>query len=234
MEQELQSPSWMSASWRRSPVRFPLPDPIFQGIWTYQTPFASSIYAQGERAAAIQRRVHEFEAGRCLSASVLLAAGASTTFVGVNANGAPRWPEGFIGSIAHTRRFIGVAVAPVRQIRSLGIDIEHIFDASQVADVSKLCLTESERRMLRRAPISACRFATLCFSAKESIYKCLWPMYGASIEFNEVELVQFDERTGDLKFAILSDFDVGLRKSDQIEVTSRFWGECVLTATSIA
>src|SRR5262249_55965439 len=81
----------------------------------------------------------------------------------------PIWPEGTVGSIAHTRRaersFCGAAVARVGLVRALGLDVE--IDAPLDAKLWKRILRPSEAAWISAEPEAEAGFwAMLVFSAK--------------------------------------------------------------------
>ena len=65
-------------------------------------------------------RKAEFATGRALLHRLLN----TTAPIGRTANGAPDWPTGVIGSLAHDRRQVVAAIASSDQYRAIGIDIE--------------------------------------------------------------------------------------------------------------
>lgn len=83
---------------------------------------------------------------------------------------APRWPKGIVGSITHTAEW-GLAAADYRsRTRALGIDLAHLSElpgmeiASLVADADEQqWIAGNSRRLLA------------LFSAKESVFKALYP-----------------------------------------------------------
>ena len=62
----------------------------------------------------------EFATGRALLRRMLQ----STAPIGRATNGAPEWPAGVVGSLAHDRHQAVAAIGPSDQYRAIGIDIE--------------------------------------------------------------------------------------------------------------
>jgi enterobactin synthetase component D len=148
---------------------------------THQRPFGSRT---DSRSATTRAR--EFAAGRLCAARALADAGSREVTVGISRDRAPLWPDGFVGSIAHSATFAWAAVARSADLRSIGIDSEPVFDERALREAGPRVLDASEWRLLRgpREP----EHATLGFSAKESLYKCLSPCVGVFFEFSDVEL----------------------------------------------
>ncbi len=154
-----------------------------------------ALYVEGclhpEEEAAIERAVpkrrKEYGAARLLARALFARYGLPPLPVLNREDRSPIWPDGYVGSITHTTSFCGVALAPARALRGLGIDAEQAgpMQAPIVARVT----TERERAAMARAGYESTAVATLWFSAKESVYKCLHPTVRRFIGFSEVELV---------------------------------------------
>jgi enterobactin synthetase component D len=127
-------------------------------------------------AQAVPRRRATWLAGRACAAMALQQAGHGTPIpvVGRDARGAPMWPDGFAGSIAHTD---GESLAIATTAESLiGVDIERVMTLSTAASVARRIAPEVEAGSFQGAGLLDHTLAvTLAFSAKESVYKCLHP-----------------------------------------------------------
>jgi 4'-phosphopantetheinyl transferase EntD len=135
---------------------------------------------------AAQSRVEQFTAGRVCSRIALGRFGvATTTPIVQGEDRAPIWPEGFVGSITHTDTWCAAAVARAEDLRSLGIDLEAATPLKE-ALWRRVC-TEKEREWLRQLPNSGLMGKVL-FSAKESVYKCQYPLTTRFLGFHAVEL----------------------------------------------
>jgi 4'-phosphopantetheinyl transferase EntD len=81
------------------------------------------------------------------------------------ANQAPRWPKGFVGSMAHDSEFAVAEVGPDSAVASVGIDIEPAQPAA--AELMETIATPAEREQLRGDLIAL----RLLFCIKEAVYK---------------------------------------------------------------
>ncbi|MFY3138423.1 4'-phosphopantetheinyl transferase family protein [Achromobacter xylosoxidans] len=175
----------------------PLSDRLAQRLeW-----IAPGITASGGLPPA-QRRQAEFQAGRRLAAALLAALEAPTTQVGVAEDRSPIWPAGYVGSISHSRRLVGVAVARRSDVRAVGIDIEAIADAPAVEAIESLCMRPEEREFDAGA-LTRAEFATLLFSAKEAFYKCMQPLTQVAFDFADVSLARIDPARQCLELRLL-------------------------------
>lgn len=126
--------------------------------------------------------------GRLCAETALLALSGRCEAIGTGDGGAPRWPDGVVGSIAHTRDGAWAVVAASAEWLRVGIDSECIVDESGGRDIVALCCTPSERARWFPAGADPLR-ATLLFSAKESVYKAIHPLVKRFVEFDEMEWI---------------------------------------------
>lgn len=143
-------------------------------------------------------RLLEFTAGRTCAHEALSILGVTSNGVLIGPQREPLWPPGIVGSISHSRELAVAALAPVTLLSAIGIDVE---PATPLASdlLSRIC-SPRELSRLRNGPDMALR-AKLVFSAKESVYKCLWPSTRQFLEFSDVEIVLGDS---DQDFAVVS------------------------------
>ena len=96
--------------------------------------------------------------------------------------GAPVWPAGFVGSLAHNEATAVAALARASDFRGLGIDIEP--NASLGADLVALVATPREIRRYAPRVVES----RLLFVVKEAVYKALNPLDGRFLEFHDIEV----------------------------------------------
>lgn len=137
-------------------------------------------------AGAAQTRIEQFTAGRVCSRIALGRFGvAATTPIPRGEDRAPIWPPGFVGSISHTDSWCAAAVARAEDVRAIGIDLEPATPLKE-ALWRRVC-TPKERDWLRELPESGLTGKVL-FSAKESVYKCQYPLTTKFLGFHAVEV----------------------------------------------
>jgi 4'-phosphopantetheinyl transferase EntD len=105
--------------------------------------------------------------------------------LGIGPDRAPLWPSSVVGSITHCDRFCAAAVARRAAIGSIGIDAET--SRSLPRELLPLVCSPLEIRRLRGLP-SCTDWPTLLFSAKESFYKCYYPLAGERLDFLDVDV----------------------------------------------
>lgn len=102
----------------------------------------------------------------------------------------PLWPNDIVGSLSHTNHFAAAVVARRSEITSLGIDLEPAENLPENI-LARVCRAEEIERL--SAGEEHYRQAKLIFSAKESLYKCLWPIRKSFIGFQEMEITLFEQ-----------------------------------------
>jgi 4'-phosphopantetheinyl transferase EntD len=98
------------------------------------------------------------------------------------AGGAPVWPVGVVGSLAHDDEVAVAAVGLRRDFASVGIDVERA--GALAADMLALVATQSERRRIEDDLIKA----KLLFALKEAVYKAVYPLDRVFLEFGDIEV----------------------------------------------
>ncbi len=160
-------------------------------------------------ARAAPRRVAEFLAGRRACALALEACGcACPAPVARNADGSPAWPAGFVGSLTHGAGLATALAAPRSRYESLGIDAEYVLSAAAEAEVRSTIASPEELRRLEsvaKRPLGRA-LLTIVFSAKESVFKCLYPLVGNLFGFEHAEIIELSaaaDGTGDFRIRLV-------------------------------
>jgi 4'-phosphopantetheinyl transferase EntD len=131
-------------------------------------------------ALAGERR--ESGAARVAARDLLARFGHGGAPIGRAPSGAPLWPQGLVGSLAHDGRDAVAALARARDFAGVGIDIEP--DEDLPAEMVDLVATEAERA--RYAPgFLRCR---ILFAAKEAVFKAVHPLDGLFLDFHDIEV----------------------------------------------
>jgi enterobactin synthetase component D len=141
---------------------------------------------------ATQKRQQEFLAGRWCAKQALQRLGAGSTHIAMAADRAPIWPDGVVGSITHTGDFAAAAVGWAVDVAALGIDSEQIIDPAAARDIADICMVDEATLFKAAHGRSFCEFCTFVFSAKESVFKCLFPLMRKFLEFSDVRITSID------------------------------------------
>ncbi|MCZ0964303.1 4'-phosphopantetheinyl transferase family protein [Paracoccus benzoatiresistens] len=120
------------------------------------------------------RRQASFAAGRLAAKDALCrAAGRDIEPPGIDSDRLPAWPDGWVGSISHTDGIAAALVAPRRAARLLGLDVERIMTDGVASDIAPEVVPELSPGS-SGLPLHV--EVTRAFSAKEALYKALYPL----------------------------------------------------------
>ncbi|EHY9249648.1 4'-phosphopantetheinyl transferase superfamily protein [Salmonella enterica] len=123
--------------------------------------------------SAVAKRRSEYLCGR-ISAQTLLNRKNIYAQIPQSKEGAPIWPSGWIGSISHTKNCAMAVMASQNKRYILGIDIEN-FNPEALSEIAGMIIQDSEKKLLVQNEIDYNLGLHIAFSAKESLYKALYP-----------------------------------------------------------
>lgn len=125
----------------------------------------------GFLARAVAKRRAEYLAGRVLARQALECLGGPGGAVGRGARGEPLWPTGVQGSLSHSHGTVGAWLGTDGAL--LGLDIEALADARAARAIRQSVLTSDDLACIGPDPDAT--ICTAVFSAKEALYKALYP-----------------------------------------------------------
>ncbi len=137
---------------------------------------------------AVEKRQREFATARVIARQLLTEFGVYRYPLLNDDDRVPIWPTDLLGSISHCKECCLVAVLRKNNgAINIGVDIEP--DDPIDADLWPAFATEHELRWIKSQNKSnSSRLAHLLFSAKEAVYKCLFPITRKFLEFHDVEI----------------------------------------------
>lgn len=121
-------------------------------------------------------------AARTVARQLLQEAGMIGHSILKSASGAPVWPADIVGSMAHDGCFAVAAVAPTTAFSAIGIDVEPAEALPQ--EIVELVVTRRDR-VDGIDPELAGR---LLFSAKEAVYKAVFPRDGQVLGYEDIAI----------------------------------------------
>ncbi|EKO3577889.1 4'-phosphopantetheinyl transferase superfamily protein [Vibrio metschnikovii] len=150
---------------------------------------------------AVLKRKCEFLAGRvCAQRGLNKLMGSRVVSIKIGEHRQPMWPTGIVGSISHC---LGYAVSAVGfqsdECISVGIDIEKVITTQFAKEITNQVLSEGEMVFAEQFDEFQ-SFLTLVFSAKESIYKAIFPFVKQVLDFDCVQLITVDQKQKTLQF----------------------------------
>jgi len=176
---------------------------------------------------AVPKRRAEFLAGRALAGQALARLGA-TGAVGRDSHGAPVWPRGMQGSISHSHGMVGVWLG--QGATTFGLDLEALADPRAVRAICHSVLTPGDRVHLGATPDAA--GATAVFSAKEALYKALFPRVGRFFGFDHAEIAEI--RPDGLALRLTKPLSTGWPAGCVFEIAQHWRAGTVISQCEIA
>ena len=131
------------------------------------------------------RRRQEFAAGRTCARIALNRIGLLQYPIPRGPDRLPRWPSGIVGSITHSADYCAAAIGVRPRILGLGIDAEEN-EPLTTQETDLVCSASELRRAAQASLPDGTSVAKLIFSAKESFFKCYYPLVGQFLEFSDV------------------------------------------------
>ncbi|MEV6957817.1 4'-phosphopantetheinyl transferase superfamily protein [Streptomyces sp. NPDC051207] len=139
-------------------------------------------------ARAVAKRRREFAGVRSCARRAMEKLGVPPQPVLPGERGAPRWPDGLVGSMTHCAGFCGAALARAGDLASLGIDAEPAGPLPDGVLPAVALPAEAERLRLLAAERPEVHWDRLLFSAKESVYKAWFPLTRKWLDFSQADI----------------------------------------------
>jgi phosphopantetheine--protein transferase-like protein len=133
---------------------------------------------------AVAKRQNEFSAGRLCARRALNRLGIKKCKLIKRPDGSASWPDGISGAISHNDTWCGAAVASNNYVMGIGFDIETI-ERMSTAFAKKILAEEEEKWVTASHDKELKKWVALMFSAKESVYKCLFPIFKKRIGYKD-------------------------------------------------
>ena len=164
---------------------------------------------------AVEKRKREFLLGRSACHTALRRVGIpSPPPILKGPHNEPIWPRGYMGALTHTSEIAVCAVAPAHRTGGIGVDIEDL-RMEMPEDAFRLVCTNEELEWLSSAdqPERTKRFKMI-FSAKEAVFKALFPQVRTYIEFHSGTLLwseSLEQFHGRLRETLADVYPAGFR-----------------------
>jgi enterobactin synthetase component D len=183
-------------------THWPLPDALpgvvlVSGVFDPKQLTADDFQRSGIASpASIQRSVAkrqaEFLAGRLCAREALQQLDGRDYVPDIGEDRAPIWPVDISGSITHSHGWAAAIVSSRNVWRGLGMDMENLLEHDRAQRLAGEILTPDELQRMAAGPAEQIALlVTLTFSAKESLFKALYPLVQKRFYFEDAQLLEW-------------------------------------------
>ena len=166
---------------------------------------------------AVAKRKAEYLCGRFLAALALEQVVGCRHHIGSGEHRQPLWPSGVTGSISHTSDVAACLLSASTAV-CLGIDIENVLSQQTADNVAGGVICDSERALLKATDAAFALCLTAVFSAKETVFKALYPRVGFYFDFNAALVTELDFSQGTVALELTRDLGPVHRAKDRFQV----------------
>lgn len=176
---------------------------------------------------AVGKRKAEFLVGRYVARQSLLSMGLPSPTIHIGSHRSPVWPVGVNGSISHSgdRAFCAINTGQ----GSIGLDFERAISMKIANNIKGMILNTAEISICHASQVSFEKSFTLSFSAKESLFKALYPRVERYFDFLDAEIVAIDEECGHIELRLLKNLSEQIRTGQCFKGIYQWHGDGVLT-----
>ena len=177
---------------------------------------------------AVNKRRAEYLASRYCLQQALTRMDVTQFILHNDEDRAPLWPEGIRGSLSHTHRRI-CALLTRRNDVLPGIDCEQMMTEEHASEMAHMIVNPAEKALLERLELPFACAVTIVFSAKESLYKAIWPELRRFMDFSAAEVVDWDAQNTRLTLRLTDTFSVEFYAGREFTVEVELQPDTVLT-----
>ncbi len=182
---------------------------------------------------AVIKRKAEFLAGRYAAQQAMKKLGIEKTTVGIGQHRNPIWPKGLVGSITHNATHAICAVARNTDYQSIGIDLADPISLDTANNIKDRIIQTNEVDTLVNLPLSFEQSLTLAFSAKESLFKALYPQVETYFGFHAAEIHAVEMNSQTFLIRLTRDLTSSLAKDTVFKGSFKMQPDSVFTSIFI-
>lgn len=176
---------------------------------------------------SVLKRQAEYLAGRFAASCALTDLGVIVNDIAIGQHRSPVWPSGISASITHTNNKAMCAAAYSKDYQYLGIDLENRLSKESVAEIKSTIINDNENDLLIESCLSIEDAFTLVFSAKESLFKALYPSVGYYFDFTVAEVTEIEKSKNSFNIILLQNL------TPELKAGKEFTGYFYLDETTV-
>lgn len=206
-------------------------DPALLAIGDFQR---SAVSPPASIQRSVAKRQAEFLAGRLCARAALQQLDGLDCVPAIGEDRAPIWPAHISGSITHSTGHAAAIVAHKTQWRGLGMDLENLLTLERAERLAGEILTPDELQRMGAGPREQiAQLVTLTFSAKESLFKALYPIVQKRFYFEHAELLEWSD-IGHARLRLLTDLSAEWCHGKELEAQFAVDDGQLLTLVAVA
>lgn len=193
----------------------------------------SGINAPANIQRSVAKRQAEFLAGRLCARQALQQLDGRDYVPELGEDRAPVWPVDIAGSITHSHGWAAAIVSSRQQWRGLGMDMENLLDHDRAERLAGEILTADELQRMAAGPVEQIALlVTLTFSAKESLFKALYPIVQKRFYFEDAQLLEWTPE-GHARLRLLIDLSSEWRSGSELDAQFSVHNSQLLSLVSV-
>lgn len=161
---------------------------------------------------SVFKRQAEYLAGRKMAQTALEKFNITNVNISIGKHRCPQWPKGINAAISHSSNTAVCIAAKDIDHQYVGIDVEPIISNSTMKKISKSIINTNEKALLMKHSLHENVAFTIIFSAKESLFKALYPSVGHYFEFDVADTLHICTKTNQIIIKLTVDLSPNLQK----------------------
>jgi enterobactin synthetase component D len=143
-------------------------------------------------AQSVLKRQSEFLAGRIMAQKSLQQLDHKNVNIAIGKDRSPIWPIGIIGAISHSNDLVLCIMASTTDYAYVGCDIEPMIANDTRMNIDNIIINEDEKLLMKSTYLEESVSFTLVYSAKESLFKALYPDVKRYFDFSAAQISDID------------------------------------------
>jgi len=178
---------------------------------------------------SVFERQAEYLAGRICAIQAINIFDSSVIDVPIGLNRCPVTPDHIMATITHADNIALSMAAPKDCVHFLGVDLEKIIEEKIVNEIQMGVVNEQEVLLLQELGLDFSVAFSIVFSAKESLFKALYPFVNRYFDFSVVNIVELNETENTVKFRLIENLTPSFVEGRQIDGVFHLTSSHVLT-----
>lgn len=166
---------------------------------------------------SVPKRQAEYLAGRFMAQKALEKLGIVQTDIPIGEHRCPKWPTGINAAISHSNNTALCIAVKKSNHQYVGIDVEPVLSWNTITKITNSIINNNETQMLLSNTLNYKITFSIVFSAKEALFKALYPNVGYYFDFNAAEVINICSHSNQFKIKLTQDLTSILAKGSEFD-----------------